>query len=259
VSPTPGAALELEDVHVAYGRAQVLGGVTLRLAAGETAALLGPSGSGKTTLMRVVLGLTPPDRGRVRIGGEIDSADGRVIRSPEDRGLAVVFQDLALWPHMTVAQNLAFGLEARAVPAAEIRSRVGGMLERVGLGELSARYPAQLSGGERQRVAIARALVLEPRAVLFDEPLTSLDVLLRRELLALLRSLLSERGTTALYITHDPREAVQVARRLAILAHGRIVAIGDLDELRRDPQDGYVRALLSELTDCTSRACSDAR
>ncbi len=243
-------AIELEDVWLSYGRVPALAGVTLSLGIAETLAVLGPSGSGKTSLLRVILGLSAPDRGRVRIVGETVSADGVILRNPEKRRLAVVFQDLALWPHMTVAENLSFGLEAQRVPRPEVRRRVSDMLERVSLGGMAMRYPAQLSGGERQRVAIARALVLEPLAVLFDEPLSNLDIVLRQELIALVKSLLAERGASAVYVTHDPREAALLARRIGVLAGGRIVACGDVEQLRRNPPTGDgVRALLGELLD----------
>ncbi len=161
----------------------------LSVESGRVLALLGPSGCGKTTVLRLILGLEAPDSGTVYLGDRIVSEGGRILVAPEERELAVVFQDLALWPHLDVRGNLNFGLVARGISANERESRINAVLERLGLVDMGNRYPGQLSGGERQRVAIARALVLEPRAVLLDEPLSNLDVTLKRELLSLFRSL----------------------------------------------------------------------
>jgi len=166
---------------------------------------------------------------------------------PEERGLAVVFQDLALWPHLTVRGNLGFGLAARRVPHREREGRIGGILERLGIADKADRYPGGLSGGERQRVAIARALVLEPRAILLDEPLSNLDVTLKRELLALFRELFREEGSTALYVTHDLREAASLGDRIAVMASGRIAQVGTFDELCASPANPFVRSLIDDL------------
>jgi iron(III) transport system ATP-binding protein len=240
-------AISLEDTWLRRGTADVLAGFSLRLAAGETVALLGPSGSGKTTALRIALGLLAPDRGFVRIGDEIVSEGRRVLVPPERRGLAVVFQDLALWPHFTVAQNLAFGLDTRKTPRSARDSRILAMLERVGLANEASRYPGELSGGERQRVAIARALVVEPRAVLLDEPLANVDVVLRSELLALFRSLFMERLTTAVYVTHEIRDAIALGVRIAVLEQGRVIAQGTAEELADAPPTRFVRALFAEM------------
>lgn len=245
--------LALEGVTLAYGPQVVLQAVDLRVAAGEVLALLGPSASGKTSVLRVILGFTVPHQGTVRVGERIVTKDGRVLIPPEDRGLAVVFQDLALWPHLTVEGNLAFGLTARRVAADERAQRITAMLGRVGLAGTERRYPGELSGGQRQRVAIARALVLEPRAVLLDEPLASVDVDLRRELLELLRELFGEKGTTVVHVTHDLREAVAVAQRFAVIEVGRIVQQGSLGDLVRAPATPFVRALVEDLEGRTSK------
>jgi iron(III) transport system ATP-binding protein len=241
------AALALEAVTLAYRGQKVLDGIELRVAPGEALGLLGPSASGKTSLLRVLLGFALPSEGTVRIEDRVVSRDGRVLVAPEDRGLAVVFQDLALWPHLTVEGNLAFGLAARGVPAAERGQRIAAMLRRVGLGGTEKRHPGELSGGQRQRVAIARALVMEPRAVLLDEPLANVDVDLKRELLQLLRELFRERGTTAVHVTHDLRDAIAVADRLAVVEAGRVVQEGSLEDLRRAPATSFVRALVEDL------------
>ena len=165
---------------------------------------------------------------------------------PERRGLAVVFQDLALWPHLTVEAHLTFCLAVRKIPRDVRVGRVRTMLERVGLDDKAGRFPGELSGGERQRVAIARALVHEPRAVLFDEPLVNLDIVLRADLIALLRALFAERETTALYVTHESREAAAFDARIAVLEGGRIVADGLPAELAATPPTPFVRALFAE-------------
>ncbi len=240
------AAIRLDGVTVVRGARKVLD-VSLHVPAGETLAVLGSSGSGKTTLLRVVAGLAVPATGTVRIGEVVASEHGRLVLPPEERGLAMVFQDLALWPHLTVHGNLAFGLDAKAVPRRERDDRIAAMLARVGLAGKERRHPGELSGGERQRVAIARALVVEPRAVLFDEPLSNLDVALRSELLALFRALLRERSSTALYVTHDPREAQALGDRVAILDDGRVIHVGALEDLRSRTELPFARKILEAL------------
>jgi ABC-type Fe3+/spermidine/putrescine transport system ATPase subunit len=240
-------AIELENVSVALGTRRVLENVSLRILPGELVALLGPSGSGKSSLLRVVLGFQAPETGAVRIDGELVSADGRILRPPEDRGVAMVFQDLALWPHLTVAGNLDFGLAARGVPRPARLERVGAMLSLVGLAERARAHPGELSGGERQRVAIARALVLEPKALLLDEPLSNLDAPLKRELMLLLSELLVERRVPSLYVTHDVHEAAALGDRLAVLEAGRIVQEGTPGSLRAAPATPFVRTVIAEL------------
>jgi iron(III) transport system ATP-binding protein len=234
--------MALESVTLRYGAAAVLTELSLEVRRGEVVALVGPSGAGKTSVLRALLGLAVPQRGAVLLGGAPATEGGRVILPPEERRLAVIFQDLALWPHMTVEGNLAFGLAAQGVPAGERRRRIAAALERVGLAGESARRPGELSGGERQRVAIARALVLDPEGMLFDEPLANLDVVLKRQLCATFRELLCERGTTALYVTHDPVEAAAIADRIAVLERGRISQAGTADELLAAPATDFVRA-----------------
>ena len=224
-----------------------LDGVDLRVAPGEVLALLGPSASGKTSVLRVALGFAAPRTGIVRLGDQVVSRDGRVLVAPEDRGLGVVFQDLALWPHLTVEGNLAFGLASRRLAKGERAERIAVMLRRVGLAGSERRRPGELSGGQRQRVAIARALVLEPRAVLLDEPLANVDVDLRRELLACCGSCSGRRGTTVVHVTHDLREAVAIAHRFAVMEAGRIVQQGSLEDLRRAPATPFVGSLLDDL------------
>jgi iron(III) transport system ATP-binding protein len=250
----------LDRVSLSYGAHRALDDVILRVAPGESLALLGPSASGKTTLLRAVLGLVVPATGEVRLGERVVSRDGHLLVPPEDRDLAVVFQDLALWPHLTVEGNLAFGLSARGVGGEERSARIEGMLRRVGLVGVGRRRPGDLSGGQRQRVAIARALVLEPSAVLLDEPLANVDVDLKRDLLSLLRELFRERAATVLHVTHDLREAAALARRFAVLEGGRLAQDGGLDDLRRAPATPFVRALVEDFETGGSVArAADAR
>jgi iron(III) transport system ATP-binding protein len=239
--------ISLEGVTFRLQQSTVLSDLSLTVGESEVLALLGPSGCGKTSVLRLILGFNMPDWGKVRLEGEVVAQDGRRLVPPEERNLAVVFQDLALWPHMTVHANLAFGLEARRVPREERETRIADLLQRVGLSGKERRYPAELSGGERQRVAIARALVLRPRAVLFDEPLSSLDVGLKRELLAMFRELLKDQGTPAIYVTHDPREAVSLGDRIAVMDRGQVIQQGTLDALRSKPANAFVESLLDDL------------
>jgi ABC-type Fe3+/spermidine/putrescine transport system ATPase subunit len=240
--------ISLEGVSLRFGGVQILSSLTLEVQEGEVLSLVGPSGSGKTTLLRVILGLVAPDSGLVRLKGVTASVGGKVIMLPEERNLAVVFQDLALWPHLTVDGNLSFGLESRRVPRDERKDRIARILQRVGLAGLEHRYPGQLSGGERQRVAIARALVLDPRAVLLDEPLTNLDVGLKRELLAHFRELFLERRTTALYVTHEPREAIYMGKRLAVMEKGRVIQVGTLGDLEQADRTAFLESFLEDVS-----------
>jgi iron(III) transport system ATP-binding protein len=240
------AVIALEQVVFKVGNRTILDNVTLQASKGEIVALLGPSGSGKSTLLRLVLGFAPPSAGEVRLDGDLVSGADRVLVPPEERCLAVVFQDLALWPHLTVEQHLSFGLTSSGVPRGERRQRVTEALNRVDLEGKERRLPGSLSGGERQRVAIARALALRPRAVLLDEPLASLDVALRRELLETFRSLFRESGVTALFVTHDLREAAHLGARAVVIEDGRIVQSGSPGELAAGPMTPFVRALVDD-------------
>jgi len=218
--------LELDSVRLAYGERPALDGMSLVVEEGERVVILGPSGSGKTTVLRLLAGLAVPQEGRVLIGGRLAAADGRLEIEPEQRGLGMVFQDLALWPHLSVDGNLELGLRARGVPRAERKCRIREMLDLVELGELAARRPGELSGGQQQRVALARALVLEPRALLMDEPLSSLDLELNRRLRAQILALQARLGFTLLYVTHDHDEAAALATRVVLMDHGRVVREG---------------------------------
>lgn len=243
------AVLAAEDVWLA-GRAGThrLAGVSLSVAPGEIVALCGPSGGGKSSLLHVLLGLTAPDRGTVHVGGRPASEAGRILVPPEARNLAMVFQDRALWPHLTVAGNLEFGLAARGVPRAERSARILAALAAVGLADHADVYPARLSGGEQQRVGIARALVLDPVAVLLDEPLANLDVALKEDLLALLGAGLRAAHLAAVFVTHDPREAAAIADRVVLLEGGAVTQDGTLAELADAPATPFARAFAAWLS-----------
>ena len=215
--------LELDAVRVAYGARIALDGVSLAVEEGERVVILGPSGCGKTTILRVLAGLAAPDQGRVLIGGQLASVDGRLLIEPEQRGLGMVFQDLALWPHLSVAGNLELGLRARGLPRAKRKRRIREMLDLVELADFATAHPAELSGGQQQRVALARALVLQPRALLMDEPLSSLDPELNRRLRGEILALQKRLGFTLVYVTHDHGEAQSLATRMIRMEHGHII------------------------------------
>jgi ABC-type Fe3+/spermidine/putrescine transport system ATPase subunit len=222
--------IALHDLTKRFGTQTVLDRVSLKIAAGEFFFLLGPSGCGKTTLLRHLAGFLQPDSGRIAFGGE------DVTRlPPHQRETGMMFQSYALWPHLSVAENVAFGLEERRLPRAEVRSRVAEALDRVQLGNLGARRIGQLSGGQQQRVALARALVIRPRCLLLDEPLSNLDAKLRHEMRAEIRRIVKEFGLTAVHVTHDRDEALSMADRLAVMDAGRIAQVGTPETVYRDP------------------------
>ena len=232
--------VRFEGVSKRFGAHAALREVDLDVAAGECLVLLGPSGCGKTTMLRLLAGLERPDGGRIWIGD-------RVVNDvePADRDVAMVFQNYALYPHFTVSENIAFPLRARgAIPAAEIERRVKAAAERVSLGSLLDRRPAQLSGGQQQRVALARALVRNPAVFLMDEPLSNLDAQLRLQTRTELKRLHHELGTTMIYVTHDQGEAMTLAGRIAIVRNGMIVQVGAPLELYRRPINTFVATFL---------------
>jgi iron(III) transport system ATP-binding protein len=229
--------LAVEDLRKRFGEVEVLKGVSMTLGRGEVVALLGPSGSGKTTLLRAVAGLERPDSGRILVGDRVVFDGARRVEVPaEERGLGLVFQSYALWPHKTVAENVAYGLRLRKVPAPEIKQRVADVLGRLGLGQLSERYPHQLSGGQQQRVALARALVYNPPIILLDEPLSNLDAKLREEARAWLRELILKLQLSALYVTHDQVEALSIADRILLLQGGVIEQAGTPTDIYEAPK-----------------------
>jgi ABC-type sugar transport system ATPase subunit len=227
--------LELVGVFAAHGPVEVLRDIDLAVARGELLVVLGPSGAGKSTLLRVVAGLQPAPRGWVRIAGR----DVTALR-PGRRNVSMVFQSYALFPHLTVADNIGFGLIVGDVPKAQTRERVARAAAAVGCGELLHRRPSQLSGGERQRVALARALVREPDVFLLDEPLSNLDAELRVGTRAELRALHDRVGATMVHVTHDQTEALVLGDRVAVMREGRVEQIGTPDEIWRTPRTTFV-------------------
>lgn len=216
-------SLTLKGVSYAFGANTVLNQIDLHIEPGSVVALLGPSGCGKSTLLRLLAGLTQPAEGAIHFGDRLVAKSGWAL-PPEARDIGMVFQDYALWPHMTVAQNVMFPLKMRNIPRHECNSRVAQALTRVGLSAFADRKPAGLSGGQQQRVALARAIVAEPRVLLFDEPLSNLDSELRGTLCHEMATLLRQLGTTAVYVTHDRREAEILADRIVHLSAGSVAA-----------------------------------
>ena len=230
------ADLVVKDLRLRLGDNEILKGVSLSVTPGQVVALLGPSGSGKTTLLRAVAGLEIPHGGSIAIGERVFFDAARTIELPaEKRGLGLVFQSYALWPHRSVFDNVAYGLKLRGTPTAEIKTRVEKTLAQIGLGHLAERFPHQLSGGQQQRVAIARALVYEPPVILLDEPLSNLDAKLREEARAWLRTLIVTLGLSAIHVTHDQVEAMAIADRIILLDAGTIAQEGPPTALYNEP------------------------
>ena len=234
-------SITIENLVKRFGEHTALAGITLRVEAGEIFFLLGPSGCGKTTLLRTIAGFYAPDAGRILFGDQ----DVTTL-PPHKRNTAMMFQSYALWPHMTVAKNVAFGLEERRVPSQEIDRRVKQALSSVRMEDYADRKIAQLSGGQQQRVALARALVIRPRALLLDEPLSNLDAKLRLEMRAEIRRVCKESGLTAIYVTHDQKEALSISDRMAILQSGKIAQIGRPEEVYRRPQSRVIADFIGE-------------
>ena len=214
--------IDADRVSKSFGERVAINQLSLHIERSERLVLFGPSGCGKTTVLRLLAGLEVPERGSIRIDGRVVASEGKNLVPPERRDLGMVFQDLALWPHMTVQQNLMFGLNARRVQKREAEARVCEMLQRVGLEHRIAAKPHQLSGGEQQRVALARALVSRPSILLMDEPLSSLDDERRRAIASDLLGLQSQLGFTLIYVTHDRVETDLLASRVCQMRDGRI-------------------------------------
>ncbi len=228
------AGIALEDLVKRFGAVAAVREVTLEVPDREFVTLLGPSGCGKTTLLRLIAGFIRPDAGIIRVGGAVLSTPETVV-PPERRGMGMVFQNYAVWPHKSVYENVAFGLAVRKVPRAEARQRVARVLELVNLGGLESRYPGQLSGGQQQRVALARSLVVEPSILLLDEPLSNLDAKLRERMRWELKELQRRTGITFVYVTHDQAEAMALSDRIAVMAEGRVLQYGAPREVYTHP------------------------
>lgn len=233
------ARLTIEGATKRFGRHAALDRVSMTVENGEFVAVLGPSGCGKTTLLRQVAGFETLDDGRISIGDRLVSAPGRHV-PPEDRRMGIVFQSYALWPHMSVAENVAYALKVQGLPAADREARVVAALDTVGLSAFRDRRPAMLSGGQRQRVALARCLAMEPDLVLLDEPLANLDVHLRASMEDEFASFHKRTGTTMFYITHDQAEAMALANRIAVMDQGRLQQLATPSTLYREPANEMV-------------------
>jgi iron(III) transport system ATP-binding protein len=234
-------SIRIQQLTKRFGAVTALQHLDLTIEPGELFFLLGPSGCGKTTLLRSLAGFYIPEEGRIFFGDE------EVTRlAPHKRNTGMMFQSYALWPHMTVAQNVAFGLEERKVPKADIKRRVHEALESVRMAQYAERRPNQLSGGQQQRVALARALVIRPRCLLLDEPLSNLDAKLRLEMRTEIRRVCKEFKLTTVYVTHDQKEALSVSDRMAILDHGRIIQVGSPREVYRRPHSKLVADFIGE-------------
>src|SRR5437764_12493251 len=239
VAAPAGSKLSLRELTCRFGTVTAVDRATLALRSGEFVSLLGPSGCGKTTTLRMIAGFLDPTGGTIEMEGKVlSSAAGSV--PPERRQMSMIFQSYAIWPNMTVAENVAFGLKLRKLPAADVRKRVTDMLEVVHMGHLAARYPAELSGGQQQRVALARAIVIKPEALLLDEPLSNLDANLREEMRFEIKRLHSEFRITTVYVTHDQAEAMVTSDRIAVMNRGRIEQVDDPHTLYNRPKTRFV-------------------
>lgn len=241
--PMSDTILELEHIEKHFGDTGVLHGVSLSVQHGEFVTLLGPSGCGKTTTLRIIAGLETPDAGRVVLRGKDVTA-----APPEKRDVNTVFQNYALFPHMSVAANISYSLRLKKMPRAEIAKEVDAALELVQLSGYGARMPAELSGGQRQRVAIARAIVNRPSVLLLDEPLGALDLQLRRQMQLELKRLQKKLGITFVYITHDQEEAINMSDRIAVMRGGRFEQIGTPEEIYDEPKTHYVAQFIGRST-----------
>jgi iron(III) transport system ATP-binding protein len=236
------AGLVIEHLTKIFsGSVKAIDDISLHIEPGELVSFLGPSGCGKTTTLNCIAGLEQPDEGVIRVGDFVmTDIAGNVSLQPEQRGLGMVFQSYALWPHMTVGDNVGFGLRIAKVAGAEIKRRVGDILELVGLGGMTDRYPFQLSGGQQQRVALARAVVTEPRLLLLDEPLSNLDAKVREQARVWLRDIQRRLGITTVYVTHDQSEALAMSDKIAVIASGRLEQFASPQEIYDRPASRFV-------------------
>jgi spermidine/putrescine ABC transporter ATP-binding subunit len=243
--------IAVDSLTKRFGPLAAVSDVSLAIEEGEMFTLLGPSGCGKTTLLRLLAGFYTPDAGEIRFG---DSVVNGV--PPHERGIGMVFQNYALWPHMTVSENVAYGLKLRKVSSSDRAARVLAVLEKVGLTGLGDRYPGQLSGGQQQRVALARALVLNPKMLLLDEPLSNLDAKIRVQVRAEIRKLQKELGITAVYVTHDQEEALAMSDRIAVFSLGKVCQVGPPKALYERPTTRFVADFIgiNNLVDGTVRS-----
>jgi len=233
------ASVELRGLTKRFGAVAVVDDVSLEIGHGMLVCLLGPSGCGKTTTLRLIAGFLEPSAGEILVGGRVVSSRQRTL-PPEQRNMSMIFQSYALWPHMTVAENVAYGLRLRKVESGAIRQRVANFLSTMRLGELADRYPGELSGGQQQRVSLARALIVEPETLLLDEPLSNLDANLREEMRFEVRRLHDQFRYTTVYVTHDQSEAMTTADLIAVMNAGRIEQLGTPEEIYDKPRSEFV-------------------
>ena len=248
--------LTLNGLGKAYGPLKVVDNVDLVLDEGEFVSLLGPSGCGKTTTLRMIAGFVEPTSGSIAMNGQVLSAPGAVL-PPERRRMSMIFQSYAIWPNMTVSENVAFGLKLQKLPTSEVRARTMRVLDVVRLGQLADRYPAELSGGQQQRVALARAIVVQPTVLLLDEPLSNLDANLREEMRFEIRRLHDEFRFTTVYVTHDQAEAMATADRIAVMNAGRIEQVDAPHVIYTRPRTRFVAAFIGRTNLLEGRLSKD--
>jgi iron(III) transport system ATP-binding protein len=252
------ASIEVRDLIVRYGGVVAVRGVTFSVSAGEHVTLLGPSGCGKTTTLRAIAGLEKPASGEIRIGGEVVFGSSPSVNVPaERRGLSMVFQSYAIWPHMSVFDNVAYGLRVRKRPEAEVATRVREALDLVQLAELGTRSASKLSGGQQQRVALARAFVFSPSVLLLDEPLSKLDAKLRSEMRVELKELQRRLDITSVYVTHDLEEALAISDRIVVMRDGIIEQVGSPSEIYDRPRNTFVADFVGSANLIRGRRRSD--
>lgn len=233
--------LEIQNIEKRFNAFTALDKVSFSIPRGQVVTLLGPSGCGKTTLLRTIAGLESADAGRITLDGRLlMDVERSVMTPPERRGIGMVFQSYALWPHMTIGDNIGLGLRMKRIDAAKIAAKTAEVLSMVGLPGTEKRFPSSLSGGQQQRVSLARALALEPACILFDEPLSNLDVLLRDRMRFEIRELLKAQSITAIYVTHDQSEAMVISDVVLIMQHGRLIQAGAPKELYMKPKTRFV-------------------
>jgi iron(III) transport system ATP-binding protein len=252
------ASVELRNLTKRYGPLAVVDNVSLRIEHGLLVCLLGPSGCGKTTTLRLIAGFVEPSEGEIAVGDRIVSSPARTL-PPEQRNMSMIFQSYALWPHMTVADNVAYGLTLRKFDRATIAKKVGGILATTKLDALADRYPGELSGGQQQRVALARALVIDPQTLLLDEPLSNLDANLREEMRFEVRRLHDEYRYTTVYVTHDQSEAMTTADLIAVMNGGKIEQAGSPEEIYERPRSEFVARFIGASNIVRGRGRDDGR
>jgi iron(III) transport system ATP-binding protein len=251
------ASVELRGLTKRYGELAVVDDVSLTIEHGRMVCLLGPSGCGKTTTLRLIAGFVEPSAGEIRVGNQLLSSPARTV-PPERRNMSMIFQSYALWPHMTVAANVSYGLELRKVDRATIKRKLEAILATTHLGALAARYPGELSGGQQQRVALARALIVEPETLLLDEPLSNLDANLREEMRFEVRRLHDEYRYTTVYVTHDQSEAMTTADVIAVMNAGKIEQAGSPEEIYDRPRSEFVARFIGSSNVIKGKALDDS-